>query len=77
MALKPKSHYSRQKKHFRYMDITKTKTLFQARKQIYKTYSATKVKIVKLKIFIAICCAVHCPPKSIQPDLTFFEIRTV
>lgn len=59
------------------MDITKTKTLFQARKQIYKTYSARKVKIVKLKIFIAICCAVHCPPKSIQPDLTFFEIRTV
>ena len=29
--------------------MTKNKTLFQARKQIYKTYSATKVKKVKLK----------------------------
>ena len=38
------------------MDITKNKTLFQALKQIYKTYSATKVKKVKLKIFIAVSC---------------------
>jgi hypothetical protein len=59
------------------MDMTKNKTLFQARKQIYKTYSATKVKKVKLKIFIVVCCAVHCTQKSIQPDVTFFEIRTL
>ena len=36
MALKPKSHYSRQKKHFRYIDMTKNETLFQARNKSTK-----------------------------------------